>query len=86
MKKMSISDSNLRKMRNQFVHRFKLDNDFRIDCDKAKFFFDMAEPRYNKKSIAGYVQEINSNPFGAILVSEIQVSFFKNLSLIWKIY
>lgn len=70
---MSISDCSLRKMRSEYAHRFKLDNDFRLDCDKAKFYFDFLCPGFNKKSIEGFVHDIHSNPFGAILVSEIQV-------------
>lgn len=70
---MGISDTSLRKMRSEFAHRFQLDKEFRVDCDKAKFFFDFECPGFNKKSIQGYVHEVHSNPFGAILLSEFQV-------------
>lgn len=70
---MSISDSSLRKMRSEFAHRFQMDKEFRVDCDKVKFFFDFESPGFNKKSIQGYVHDIHSNPFGAILLAEFQV-------------
>lgn len=70
---MNIKNSSLRKMTSEFAHRFRMDNEFRVDCDKAKLFFEYECPGYNKKSINGYVHEIHSNPFGAILLAEFQV-------------
>lgn len=70
---MGIKDPTIRKMRSEFAHRFQMDKEFRVDCDKTKFFFDLECPGYNKKSIQGYVHEVRSNPFGAILLSEFQV-------------
>lgn len=70
---MAITNTNLRKLRSEFAHRFKLDNEFRVDCDKVKTFFEFDSPQINKFSISGYVQDIHSDPFGAIFVSEVQV-------------
>jgi hypothetical protein len=60
-------------MRSEFNHRFQLSNEFRIDCDAAKLVFDIMLPLSKKNGIQGFIQEIHSNPFGFILISEIQV-------------
>ncbi|RNA22179.1 hypothetical protein BpHYR1_043057 [Brachionus plicatilis] len=73
--KINIKDRSLRKMTSEFAHRFRMDKEFRVDCDKAKLFFEFECPGNNKKLIHGFVHEIHSNPFGAILLSEFQ--FFK---------
>lgn len=71
--KMSISSQNLRKMRSQFKHQFQLSNELRIDSDAAKLFFDSLLDKHNNITLKGFVQEINSNPFGFLLMTEIQV-------------
>ncbi|CAF1122896.1 unnamed protein product [Brachionus calyciflorus] len=75
-KVIAITNTNLRKLRSEFAHRFTLDNEFRVDCDKVKTFFEFDSPQINKFSISGYVQDIHSDPFGAIFVSEVQVKLW----------
>lgn len=71
----NISYQSTRKMKSEFNHRFQLNNEFRIDCDASKLVFDLILPFHQIKGIQGFLQEINSNPFGFIMVSEIQVIF-----------
>lgn len=60
-------------MRSEFIHRFQILNDFRIDCDASKLIYDTMYPKQNTFGVQGFLQEINSNPFGFSLISEIQV-------------
>ena len=55
---MRLGESTIRKLRSEFAHRFKLDNDFRVDCDKAKIFFEYEYPASNRNSILGYIHDI----------------------------
>ncbi|RNA17164.1 mitogen-activated kinase kinase kinase kinase 3 [Brachionus plicatilis] len=54
----------------QFRHRFQLNNDLRNDSDATKLVFDLLVPKTSKSLFEGYIQEVASNPFGALLVSE----------------
>ncbi|RNA42856.1 hypothetical protein BpHYR1_013362 [Brachionus plicatilis] len=58
-----LENTSLRKMTSEFAHRFRMDKEFRC-------------PGNNKKSIHGFVHEIHSNPFGAILLSEFQIKIW----------
>lgn len=79
--KFNIGYDNIRKLSSQHRHRFQLEHDLRIDSDASKNIFDKLLPSSDLKGLKGYIQEINSNPYGAILISEIQV----NLSLVYKL-
>lgn len=63
-------------MRSQFRHRFQLENEFRVDSDAAKLVFDVLISKCGNSHISGFIQEIQSNPFGALLFSDIQVIYF----------
>ena len=67
----------MRKMRSQFRHRFQLENEFRVDSDAAKLVFDALIPKIGNSYISGFIQEIQSNPIGALLASDIQVCLTK---------
>lgn len=62
-------------MRSQFRHRFQLDNDMRIDSDATKMVFDALIPKTGRSRIEGFILEIQSNPFGSLMLSEIQVDY-----------
>jgi hypothetical protein len=64
----------LRKLRSEFRHRYQLNNDIRIDADATKLIFDvLTEVQSSRSILNGFVQEIKSNPFGCLLISDIQV-------------
>ena len=69
---MSLSYDNVRKMNSQHRHRFQLDHDMRIDSDASKNIFDSLLPA-NGHRLKGYIQEVHSNPYAALLFAEIQV-------------
>lgn len=73
-------------MRSQFRHRYQLSNELRIDSDAAKLFFDSLLPKNNNNSIKGFIQEINSNPFGFLLMTEIQVMINLMQFILFKIF
>ncbi|CAF0989827.1 unnamed protein product, partial [Brachionus calyciflorus] len=80
--KQQISYANIRKM----SHRHQLSKDLLVDADSAKNVFDQMLPRKDEKTIKGYIQEIQSNPFGVLLISEIQVktwALIKQYDPIW---
>ena len=74
--KQNISFSNIRKMSSQHRHRHQLSHNFLADADSAKNVFDLMLPRKNYKSIKGFIQEIQSNPFGVLLISDIQAKLW----------
>lgn len=63
-------------MNSQQRHRFQLAHDIRIDSDASKNVFDTLVQPYGNRSLKGYIQEIASNPYGAILISEYQVFIY----------
>ncbi|RNA27773.1 hypothetical protein BpHYR1_011103 [Brachionus plicatilis] len=74
--KLNIGYDNIRKLSSQHRHRFQLEHDLRIDSDASKNIFDKLLPSSELRGLTGYIQEINSNPFGAILISEIQLKIW----------
>ena len=73
-------------MRSQFRHRFQMDNDLRIDADAAKLVFDTIIKKTGKSRIEGFIQEIQSNPFGALMISDVQVKLYKLFSILSILY
>ncbi|CAF1095624.1 unnamed protein product, partial [Brachionus calyciflorus] len=74
-KVMAIINTNKRKLRSEFAHRFKLDNEFRVDCDKVKTFSNSSHHKLIN-FLSADVHDIHSDPFGAIFVSEVQVKLW----------
>ncbi|CAF1066555.1 unnamed protein product [Brachionus calyciflorus] len=63
-------------MSRQHRHRHQLSHNFLADADSAKNVFDLMLPRKDYKSIKGFIQEIQSNPFGVLLISDIQAKLW----------
>lgn len=72
----NIKYTNVRKLASLHRHRFQLSNDLLIDANSAKNVFDFLEPGFGNRFLKGFIQEIHSNPFGALLMSELQVIFY----------
>lgn len=62
-----------RKIASEFRHRNQLASEIRIDAESAKKVFESRISKKDKNKISGFVHQISSNPFGVILMSEIQV-------------
>ncbi len=62
-------------MKYEFVHSNRISRDLYVDCDVAKLMLDKF---CEGDKLKGYIQEIMLNPFGILLISEIQV---RSLSL-----
>jgi hypothetical protein len=61
-------------MKHEYVHRNRLCIDIDKDAKMAKHFFDSLCIKYNQSSrIKGYIRELHSDPFGYILLTEMQV-------------
>ncbi|CAF0927072.1 unnamed protein product [Brachionus calyciflorus] len=58
-------------MNSQHHHKFQLDHDMRIDSDASKNIFDSFLPA-NGHRLKGYIQEVHSYPYAALLFAEIQ--------------
>jgi hypothetical protein len=72
--KRTESSDVLKVIKSQFIRRYKISNDISVDCNATKLSFESICHTSDSNAITGYVQEINQNPFGMILVSEIQVN------------
>ena len=65
-------------IRSEFINQSKISKDIYVDTEATKHLFDKLS-RHTK--YPGFLQEINQNPFGILLISEIQVSVFSPLKL-----
>ena len=58
----------------QYQHKDKLSNDIYKDIELAKnFFISLAIPPSSMNGLKGYIQEIVHDPFGFLLISDMQV-------------
>ena len=65
----------MKKVKYQYQHKNRLSIDRYIDIDLAKkFFLSLCIP-VTKLGLKGFVQEIYHDPFGFILLSDLQVNF-----------
>lgn len=69
---MVISRTNLSKMKSEIRNQFKISHDISIDAEAAKIVSD-AYWYTNELSIKGFIHELSANPFGFLLISDIQV-------------
>ncbi|CAF0878791.1 unnamed protein product [Brachionus calyciflorus] len=75
-RKISLSYDSVRKMNSQHRHRFQLAHDLRIDSDASKNIFDSFLSG-SRNRLKGYIQEVHSNPYGALLFAEIQIKMWE---------
>ena len=64
----------MKQIKYEIKHEKRLSNDMIIDIISAKRLLDKAYLHYSAK-IPGFIQNISIDPFGYILLSDIQVSF-----------
>ena len=69
-KENEIDENVLKKIKSEYVTKNKISNDIYTDCGAAKILFQCL---CRAKTFLGFVQEIHQNPFGLLLISEIQV-------------
>ena len=65
------SENVLRVVKSQVINKFKLSNDLYSDCAASKIIFERLA---HATKYRGYMQETMQDPFGFLLLSEIQVS------------
>ena len=65
-----VTENALNVMKNEYINLNRISRDFYVDTETAKHLFDKF---CTGDKLGGYIQEINQNPFGMLMVSEIQV-------------
>jgi hypothetical protein len=69
---LPTSTNTLSVMKHEYVHRYKLSNNLIEDLETTKLFCDnLCLP--NQGEIEGYIRSIRLDPFGFVLISDIQV-------------
>jgi hypothetical protein len=63
----------LKMIKSQYVNRNRISTNIMIDTEACKVFSDIHCLISDVDSLKGYIQEINQNPFGLVLISDIQV-------------
>jgi hypothetical protein len=71
--KRSTSRFVLKKMKNEFERRHRLSSDIFADAEATKIVCELLVGPENRNCLPGYVQKIDKNPFGVLLVSHLQV-------------
>lgn len=62
-----------RVMKSNYIHKDRISTDIYVDSESAKLMWDSRCLYEDDKSIRGFVQEIIQNPFGCVMLSDIQV-------------
>lgn len=76
---MPTSSNVLSVIKYEFIHKNRISSNIHDDANGAKIMFDhllINEPLNNdcgKNKIVGYIHELGQNPFGYLLISDIQV-------------
>ena len=73
------SSNVLKQIKYEFVHRNRISKDIFVDSNAAKVLSEYLCLELENKDVNGYVQQINQNPFGMLLFSEIQVGIILKL-------
>ncbi len=70
------TDTNvLKKIKSDFMNRNRISTDIFSDAEASKILCEKLCLEPSSNGLVGFVQEINQNPFGLLLLSEIQVRF-----------
>ena len=64
----------LRQLKYEYIHRDRMSNDIFQDARVAKSIMTDLVGDENNKDIKGYIQELSMDPFGFLLISDLQVS------------
>ena len=68
----TIPMSTLKTIKNEFDHRNVLSKEFFSDAIACKKTFDTL---WNETNIKGFIQELNYEPFGLLMICDIQVIY-----------
>jgi len=63
-------------MKHFFVRRFRMNSDLFADSEATKKLMFFLAVDSNELCLQGYVQKIDHDPFGILLLSDIQVKLF----------
>ena len=64
----------LKKIKSDFMNRNRISKDIQVDVEAAKVLCEHLCLYSSPGKLSGYVQDISQNPFGFLLMSDIQVS------------
>jgi hypothetical protein len=69
-----VSSNVLNVMKHEYVHRDRISTEIDKDAKTAKKMFEtLCIQIYTPSKILGFIRELHSDPFGYILLSELQV-------------
>ncbi len=69
----------MRKIKSEYRLRDRMSTDVIVDSEAVKTAYDSMYPATKIGVISGYVQEINYNPFGILLICLYQVIIFSKI-------
>ena len=73
MDKKTVNENVLKVIKSELVHKDKFSSNLIEDCRATKKLLESTCLASDIHNIQGFVQEINEDPFGLILFSEIEV-------------
>lgn len=73
-----MNENTARMIKSQYSNRYRLSTDIFVDAEATKHMFQLL---YKTSNYSGYIQYIAQNPFGILLMSEIQVYAVSGVNL-----
>jgi len=61
-------------MKHEMDRRHRLSSDIFADSNGTKLIFHLLARQCNENCLQGYIQKINYDPFGILMISDIQVN------------
>jgi hypothetical protein len=74
-KKLTKKES-LAMIKSEFLHQNRISNDIFHDAQSAKIIHDNYYKKVFRDGLLGFIQEISLDPFGFLLISDIQVTYY----------
>ena len=62
-------------MKHEMERRRRLSSDIFADANGAKLIFTLLAKKCNENCLQGYIQKIDYDPFGLLMICDIQVKF-----------
>jgi hypothetical protein len=69
------SYSVVKQLKSEFKNEKRISTDLNVDAEASKVLCERMCLYSTPEKLQGFVQEINSNPFGLLLMSHMQVKF-----------
>jgi hypothetical protein len=62
-------------IKSENIHKDRISNDLITDCKAAKRICDALCLAFDDTDLTGFIQKIDLEPFGLLLISDLQVCF-----------